>query len=91
MIGGQGALMFDMQVEAGAPALEARARKAGTNPDAQAVAAAFEHAADRRCQTIIGPVHASSCRWKRRRSRCGGSALVKLGAHWRGMKTCISN
>ena len=39
-----GALMFDMQVEAGAPALEAHARKAGTNTDAQAVAAAFKPA-----------------------------------------------
>ena len=73
-----GALMFDMQVEAGAPALEAHARKAGTNTDAQAVAAAFKHRGGSSMQTIIGPVHASSCRWKRRRSRCSGSALVKL-------------
>ena len=39
-----GALLFDMQVEASAPALEARALKAGTNTDAQAVAVALEHA-----------------------------------------------
>lgn len=39
-----GTLLFDMQVEATAPALEERARKAGTNSDAQAVAVALEHA-----------------------------------------------
>ncbi|MCI0553457.1 MAG: hypothetical protein L0287_21120 [Anaerolineae bacterium] len=38
------ALLFDMQVEAGAPALEARALKAGTNTDAQAVAIALDYA-----------------------------------------------
>ena len=37
-------LLFDMQVEAGASALEARARKAGTNTDAQAVAVALDYA-----------------------------------------------
>ncbi len=38
------ALLFDMQVEASAAALEARALKAGTNTDAQAVAIAFDYA-----------------------------------------------
>lgn len=39
------ALLFDMQVEASAPALEARALiKAGTHTDAQAVAVAFDYA-----------------------------------------------
>lgn len=38
------ALLFDMAVEAGAPALEARALKAGTDTDTQAVAVALEHA-----------------------------------------------
>lgn len=36
--------LFAVQVDASAPALEARARKAGTNTDAQAVAAAFAQA-----------------------------------------------
>jgi hypothetical protein len=39
-----GALLFDMQVEASAPALEARALKARTNIDAQAVAVALNYA-----------------------------------------------
>lgn len=38
------ALLFDMQVEASAPALEARALKAGTDTDAQAVAVALDYA-----------------------------------------------
>lgn len=38
------ALLFDMQVEASAQALETRALKAGTHTDAQAVAIAFDHA-----------------------------------------------
>lgn len=38
-----GGLLFDMQVDASAPALEARALKAGTNTDAQAVAVALRH------------------------------------------------
>lgn len=37
-------LLFDMQVEASAPALESRALAAGTGADAQAVSVAFEHA-----------------------------------------------
>jgi hypothetical protein len=39
-----GALLFSMQVEASARGLEARARKAGTNSDVQAVAVALEDA-----------------------------------------------
>jgi hypothetical protein len=39
-----GALLFDMQVEASASTLEARALKARTDTDAQAVALAFEYA-----------------------------------------------
>ena len=38
------ALLFDMQVDASAEALEARALQAGGYADAQAVAAAFQHA-----------------------------------------------
>jgi len=38
------ALLFDMQVEASASALEARALKAHTNTDAQAVAVALDYA-----------------------------------------------
>jgi hypothetical protein len=38
------ALLFDMQVEASARALEVRALKASTNTDAQAVAIALGHA-----------------------------------------------
>ena len=38
------ALLFDMQVEAGAAALEARALKAHTDTDAQAVVVALEYA-----------------------------------------------
>jgi len=38
------ASLFDMQVEASAPALEARALKAGTDTDAQAVAVALDYA-----------------------------------------------
>lgn len=38
------ALLFEMQVEASAPALEARALKAGTNTDAQAVAVSLDYA-----------------------------------------------
>lgn len=38
------ALLFDMQVEASAPALAARALKVGTNTDAQAVAVALDYA-----------------------------------------------
>lgn len=38
------ALLFDMQVDASAPALEARALKAGTETDAQAVTVALEYA-----------------------------------------------
>lgn|SRR5574341_147619 len=38
------ALLFDMQVEASTPVLEARALKAGIYPDAEAVRVAFEYA-----------------------------------------------
>jgi len=38
------AFLFDMQVEASAAALEARALKAGTDADAQAVAVALDYA-----------------------------------------------
>jgi hypothetical protein len=42
-------LLFDLQVDASAPALEARARKAGTDADAQAVPSGFQQARPSPC------------------------------------------